>query len=296
MRLNLSLSIGGTSVAARTFLLLVGVLTLTNCGSIVKHPEIDQVKKLGIVSIYSPANVMRSGSPRVLIRGFNDESRKQVALQSYRHYQKVFEKLGFKVVNYKTFTGTEAYREFFVWKNPTSNESIGKAITFLNKVSNAARRYGYFSPPGMYPVPIDQEDDKNTTTYNFSTGKTTRGTPTIQNLARFAKKFGLDAAAVVYTDYCYESGMWSVGGTGEARITAGVSIKAVNPEGVKVIDMPVQARCGGQRFESSTTVGQIGGAVLYNRNSAKMKKMFAESSYLSSEWAFQRIDAAMRKK
>ena len=102
--------------------------------------------------------------------------------------------------------------------------------------------------------------------------------------------------ALAYIDYCYQSGTWSIGGLGEAVITAGTSVKLVNQKGVIVLNMPNVPRCDGEtRAESKNSMGQNGGKLmLSSTKDNKIQKMFDQATRASFEKSFALISKEMK--
>ena len=155
-------------------------------------------------------------------------------------------------------------------------------------MQNVYRRQ-YFTPAGMWPI---QLGDKEANTHYY--GDAAKSNPK-QRLADMAKKLGVDAVIVVQLDYCYDGGMLSMLGTGEAVMTAASAVKAVDRNGDVIINMPSPPMCDGDRGKSDTSAVMIKGNLEFTHlGKNRFKKMFIEATRASAKMTVAKIEKAMQ--
>lgn len=155
---------------------------------------------------------------------------------------------------------------------------------------NVYRRQ-FFTPAGMLPVPLD---DKTVNTRYY--GDAAQDNPKAR-LGRMAGKLGVDAVVLVEMDYCYGGGTFSLLGSGQAVMTAGSSVKAVDRNGEVVVNMPAVARCDGKRGKSETSAVMVNGNLQFTHSARdRFRKMFTEATRESAAMTVAEIRRAMMKK
>ena len=270
-------------------LILLTGLMLGGCAtSIVKQPEIAQVKRVAIVSLYADERVPEVKG-RGIVKNWNDQVRLQVAEDALNTFERELYKLGWKVVPPTNVLQSQAYQKTFAIPEVPEEaaDSTGvKLASFL--LENYRSRY--FTPAGMWPIPLES---KGNSVQLF--GSTPQKPNKQIMLGQMAKQLGVDAVILVQLDYCYEGGTFSLLGSGEAVVTAGSSIKAVNRAGDLVVDMPTVARCGGERGESNTSAAMFKGDLLFpSINKSRFRNMFVEATRKSASLSVAQLNKALR--
>lgn len=273
--------------------LVISLLSLTflatvSCTSIVMKPEVHSVKKVAILSVYANDKVSEKKG-RGFVKGWKPEFKMQVAEDILQTHSNKLTELGFKVVDSQEILASDAYKKAFEVKPVTKNETVNRAVAFIGNLAKDAHRARFFAPSGMHPI-VFQEDNSNC--YGNACE-----TPPQEKLAEFAKKLNVDAVAVVQVDFCYEGGTFtSLGGAGEAFMTAATSVKMVNRSGDVVVNMPIVPMCGkaDNRAESKNSMLMNGGDLVFiSASASKLRNMFSQSSKQSAELAYAEISKAM---
>ena len=253
-------------------LLIIG---LTSCTSIVKKPDINNVKKVALVSVYGNQNIRelkQSGWARKseVVTGFNDEQRQKVAQLALNYYEAKLKEMGnWKVMPVQQMLTSAkfsaAIKELRAVKDVSGKKIDEKSLTgkLGNFLTNVAEM-GYLTPAGMHPLPITDEN---------------RNDRVIKSLVKLAKDLDVDAVAVVHIDLAYTGGTFSLGGTGTAVATVASSIKLVDKNGVVVVDYP-DVTDKTKRFESETSSGMLQGKLIFN---AKLETMLKEAIIASAD-------------
>lgn len=263
----------------------LGMLVLSGCTSIVKKPDIDQVKKVAILSLYADQKVPHEKGMGVVTH-WDNKVRLQVAEDALTTYQKELGKLGWQVVSPQKVLESREYQQAFAVPEVKPDSGAGKFAGLLKNVYQQQ----FFTPAGMLPVPLD-DSSANTQYY----GDLARDNPRTR-LGGMAKKLGVDAVVLIQLDYCYGGGTFSLLGTGEAVMSAGSSIKAVNQAGTMVVNMPAIARCDGTRGESKTSALMVNGNLQFTSSARdRFRKMFIEATRASAAMTVEDIRKAMAK-
>jgi hypothetical protein len=264
------------------FLLL---FSLSGCTSIVMKPDIDQVKKVAILSLYADQKVPHEGGMGVVTH-WDGKVRLQVAEDALLTYQKEFSKLGWQVMSPQKVLESKEYQQAFAVPEIDPNSSVGK---FANLLKNVYQQQ-FFTPAGMLPVRFD-DSSANTKYY----GDLAKDNPRTR-LGGMAKKLGVDAVVLIQLDYCYGSGSFALLGNGEAAMTAGSSIKAINQQGNMVVNMPTVPMCGGKRAKSQTGAVMINGNLQFTTSAKdRFRKMFVEATRASAAMTVAEIQKAIAK-
>ena len=266
-------------------LLYLIVSLLSSCAtSIVKKPEVYKVKKVAILSLYADQKVPEAKG-RGIVMDWDDKVRMQVAEDALTTFQQEFNRLGWEVVSPTTVIESKVYQETFSIPDSMANTKLGMVGNFLK--NNYQQRF--FTPAGMLPIPID---DKTTNQQLFSNSSDKAKQKA--KLGQMAKELGVDAVVLTQLDYCYQGGAFSMLGTGEAVMTAGSSIKAINQEGEFVVNMPNVERCDGDRGKSNASAFMMKGNLYFTRiDKNKFRKMFKQATRESASITIAEVDKAM---
>ncbi len=262
------------------------VFTLSGCFmSIVKKPEIDQVRKVAILSLFADQKVPHEKGMGVVTQ-WDNKVRLQVAEDALSTFQKELGKLGWQVISPQEVLDSQEYQKAFAVPEIKPDSGAGKLMNLMKNVYQQQ----FFTPAGMLPIPLD-DSTANTQYY----GDAAKDNPRVR-LGGMARKLGVDAVVLIQLDYCYGGGTFSLLGTGEAVMSAGSSIKAVNQQGDMVVNMPMVQRCDGTRGESKTSAVMVNGNLAFT-NSAKdrFRKMFIEASRASAALTVAEVQKAMTK-
>lgn len=245
--------------------------------SIVKKPEIQNVKKVAIISVTAPQRVPHK-SGRGEVKGWDKSNSRAISDQIYSAYVAEFKKLGWEIVPAAQLGALPAYQENFAPKLSKANNGFANT---LNKLSSMDAENMYLSPTGLFPV-VWAEEGKNRGTARLDLANLSleKDKALKTKMQEVASKAGADAAVLVQADYCYDDGSVWVGransGSGSAVLTGASAVYAVTPKGVEVIKMArIPASCGGQhRAVSDSSTPMAKGYLLFG--SDKIQKMFSE--------------------
>jgi hypothetical protein len=267
------------------FLVPLLLSVLSGCTSIVMKPDIDRVKKVAILSLYADQKVPHEKGMGIVTH-WDNKVRLQVAEDALTTYQKELGRLGWQVVSPQKVLESKEYQQAFAVPENKADTGAGKFAGFLKNVYQQQ----FFTPAGMLPIPLD-DSAANTKYY----GDLAQDNPRAR-LGGMAKKLGVDAVVLIQIDYCYGGGTFSLLGTGEAVMTAGSSIKAVNQDGNMVVNMPVVARCDGKRGASETSALMVNGNLQFTTSAKdRFRKMFIEATRASAAMTIEEIRKAMAK-
>jgi hypothetical protein len=265
--------------------LLLLLFSLSGCTSIVMKPDIDRVKKVAILSLYADQKVPNEKGMGVVTH-WDGKVRLQVAEDALNTFQKEFSKLGWQVMSPQKVLESKEYQQAFAAPAVDPNSNTGK---FANLLKNVYQQQ-FFTPAGMLPIRFD-DSSANTTYY----GDLAKDNPKLR-LGGMAKKLGVDAVVLVQMDYCYGGGTFSLLGTGQAVMSAGSSVKAINQQGDMVVNMPTVPMCGGTRGESETGAVMINGNLQFTSSSKdRFRKMFIEATRASAALTVAEIQKAIAK-
>lgn len=267
--------------------LVLFMFSIAGClPSIVKKPDIDQVKKVAILSLYADEKVPNDKGMGV-VTDWDGKVRLQVAEDALKTYQAELTRLNWQVVSpMKVLQSKEYQQAFAIVPASQANTTAGK---FGNLLKNIYQQQ-FFTPAGMLPIPLD-DSAANTRYY----GDAAKDNPRAR-LGEMARKLGVDAVVLIQMDYCYGGGTFSLLGTGQAVMTAGSSIKAVNQKGEMVVNMATVARCDGNRGTSKTSAVMVNGNLQFTRSARdRFRKMFIEASRASAAITVAEVRKAMLK-
>ena len=267
------------------------LLALNGCASIVKKPEINTVTKVAVLSLYANQTVPEEKG-RGVVTQWDNAFRMEVAENALHAVeQELANKMNWEVVPGQTVIQSPAYQEAFAPKANTSSEGLNKAMGMFAKVVQQGHDARFFTPPGMHPILLHGEKGQSSSCWgnNCPPDPKTR-------LAELAKQLGVDAVVVVQLDYCYGGGTWSLGGTGEAKMTAGTAIRAVSKDGQMIVDMNDVPKCAGDnRAQSENSMFMNGGDLVFiTAGREKMRNMFVQATQSSMGRAVAQVQAAMK--
>ncbi|MEJ2554477.1 MAG: hypothetical protein P8079_10965 [Gammaproteobacteria bacterium] len=266
-----------------TSCITIAIVLVTGCSSIVQKPQVNAVHKAAIVSLYANEKVPNADGLGV-VNDWDDHVRMEVAEDALVTFANELQVTGWKLVNPDSVIQSKEYQDAFAVSDKVADSKMGK---FVSLMQNVYRRQ-FFTPAGMWPI---QLDDKEANTRYF--GDAAKSNPK-QRLADMAKKLGVDAVIIVQLDYCYDGGMLSMLGTGQAVMTAASSIKAVDRNGDVVINMPNPTMCGGDRGKSDTSAVMVKGNLEFTHVAKdRFKKMFIEATRASARVTVAEIQKAM---
>ncbi len=242
------------------FLLAISFV-LTACSSIVRHPEVDGVKKIAIISLYTNQDIPKVGGGgsngggaaafgKILKAAKGDESevkpeemnnRERLAKYALERYHAALSKVpGWRVVPMDAVIGSKDYRA--MGKVETENSTLAALGSFATAVQQSA----YNTPSKMWAMPFGKEN--------------THTDP--KKLAALCAKLGVDAVAVIEVDLGYDSS-FAVLGNGSAVASVASATKVINKNGEFAVYFPdiAKAGTGRPRFESEKKMLMLGGKV-----------------------------------
>jgi hypothetical protein len=274
----------------RIVLLSAMVMLSTGCASIVRKPDINKVTKVAVLSVYANETVPEKNG-RGTVKDWDNQFRMEVAESALAAAESEVGRLGWQVVSGKDVIQSPDYQDAFRPKASTGNETANQALEGLARLAQHVRNNNFFTPPGMHPIQIGGEKGK----YNSCVGNGCAEDPKAK-LADLAKKLDVDAVVIVELDYCYQGGTFSLGGTGEAKLTAGSNIRAVSRDGQMIIDMDDIPRCEGKtRSESENSMLMNGGDLIFlSASREKMKAMFTQATVGSLQKSVGQVQSAMK--
>ena len=273
-----------------TLLSVFAIFILSGCGSIVKKPEINNVKSIALISVYAN-NTVPEKKGRGQVGGWNDAIKEDVASGFYNVYAKSLQGLGWKVIPINKVVASKSYQSNFRLQNDSGSKATSGLGGILNTLADLNEKYSYFTPKGMHVLELNRQQLSSTAYVN---GKRV---DMRQQLADLAKELHVDAVAVVQIDYCYEGGTFSIMGTGKGYMTAASTIRAVNDSGKMVIDMGDLGRCvdTGNRAESDTGYAMVGGNLIISfAKDDTVKKMFMEATEKNADKAVAQLRKALK--
>lgn len=130
----------------------------SGCSSFVKKPEVNQVKKIAILSVYANDKVVEAKG-RGMVQNWDQIFKMQVAEDFLAIYKSSFKKIGWTVVEPTEVLASAEYKAMFEVKQvETSNETVNKVGNFLgdigSKLMERSNKMNFFSPAGMYAIPF----------------------------------------------------------------------------------------------------------------------------------------------
>ena len=266
-----------------TIFIAITILVVTGCSSIVQKPQVNAVHKAAIISLYANEKVPNADGLGV-VNDWDDHVRMEVAEDALVTFANELQVTGWQLVKPDSVIHSKEYQDTFAVSDKVADTKMGK---FASLMQNVYRRQ-FFTPAGMWPI---QLDDKEANTHYF--GDAAKSNPK-QRLADMAKKLGVDAVIIVELDYCYDGGMLSMLGTGEAVMTAASSVKAIDRNGDVIINMPSPSMCDGDRGKSDTSAVMIKGNLEFTHLAKnRFKKMFIEATRASAKMTVAEIQKAM---
>jgi hypothetical protein len=263
------------------------VILLSGCASsIVKKPDIFQVKKVAVLSLYADQKVPEAKG-RGIVRDWDDKVRLQVAEDALIAFYEELIQMGWMVVPPTKVLQSKAYHDVFSIPEIQANTTVGKIGKFMMNAYQAR----FFTPAGMLPIMLGGDKQSQQGFRNKASRK-----EQLTKLGQMAKQLGVDAVVIIQIDYCYQGGTFSMLGSGEAVMTAGSSIKAVNQAGELVVNMPTVPPCGGEniRGKSTTSAPMVGGHLYFkSAQKQKFREMFTQATQASAVFCVKALKQAM---
>ena len=224
----------------------------------VKRPDVEQMNKVAVVSVYSNPGLYNADGGGGL-----------TALASF-----ITKKAGAKGVDFGGTRLVEFGLESFsseldkvdAWE-VVSSDSVMNAEAykaFIDDYNANAKKYGnkakasFTVVPGMVSVVVGPKLDRDL----------------VKRLAELARSLNVDAVAVVHLDLAYRAST-SIGGTGTAAASVASNLSIVSKDGEIIVSTPWQIDGGkGVRKSSSSTTGLVAGELIY---STKAETMFKDA-------------------
>ncbi len=249
---------------------VVALTQLVSCTtSIVHKPEIDTVKTVAVISVFSNSSLYNTsgesltGTVSELSNTFglsgNNADKKEGnklkkllsfggtrlidhALIEFEH--KLAQVKGWQVVPSKSLVNQQAYAN---WKS-SEEKKIANESGILNSLSGPQ----YTTADGMVSYPISRSEEAK-----------------IKGLGKLARELKVDAVAIAQFEIAY-SPKNSFGGMGSAEASITSSVMIVNSDG----KVAVAAGDGGSgwRFTSDDSIPMVAGSIAYNDAAEKMFK------------------------
>ncbi len=240
--------------------------TLSGCvtTSMVKKPEVNSVKTIAVVSVYSNTGVKNTSGESetskisgmagmVGLTGNNSKAGDSTAgklldfggTRLVEHAKGELERelarvKGWKVVDATQFVDKESYQTFATKMDDTIREEQG----VMRKISGPA----FVTVPRMAAMPYGLKADERA-----------------KVLKQLASDLGVDAVAVLKLEMAY-SPSTSIGGNGTAAAAISSNLEIVNKEGgTAVLGSLSQIR-------SADTVGMMGGSIIFSEKTEKIFK------------------------
>ncbi|HYX35121.1 MAG TPA: hypothetical protein VE954_18650 [Oligoflexus sp.] len=267
--------------------LAVALSQLVGCQTIVQKPEVNEVKRVAIVSLYANDKVARADG-RGLVKDWPNDMKIQIADEALRIFSREFQSIGWEVVNPDAVIQSEAYQSAFKVEGVKPDSTLG----MLANMAQDAYARSFFTPAGMLPIVLNDKEVRTTHMGNVASERDVKA-----KLANMAKTLKVDAVALVQLDYCYKGGTWSLGGTGAAVMTAKSSIKAVNQKGDVVVKMQDLRECDEEdRSVSTSTTGMIEGNLIFPKSFTKggLRDMFIEATGASAKVSMENLQKALK--
>jgi hypothetical protein len=277
-----------------TSLALCVALITISCATIVKKPEVNAVRTVGIASLYASEDVIyKHGSGK--FSGWSKETKERVAKMAHGAYETELKRLGWQVVPYQKVLASKTYKTEFGTTNVAGEKSLlEKGVALVNAIQHTK----YFTLPGMMAIDWTREmENRNTASFDLSTFSVSQTKTLPQKLEALANELGVDAVVLLEMDYCYGEGT-AVLGNGEAYMLAQSAMLAVDKRGVEVVKIPRwQDRCntekfGGKSAKSTTIVGKnlfLGEAF----GADKLVGMFQQATAASAHKVVGELDKAI---
>ncbi len=236
----------------RAFSALVIVLMLAGCaGKWVQHPEVDKVKKVAIVSVFSGNEIKgdrgskSTGNDNAALNkiiGREDPTtdwRIRLVTFTAKSYADAFKAAGWSVMPIEAVAKHPAYKKA---ATPPSmgNETLNSIVGFLGKVVQR----NYVTLPGTQAIDLTAGDNR---------GSYTGGNSTILKLKDLAESLKVDAVAVIEVKSSFDESMWTWGtGHRSVRPEAATRLDIINKDGDYALRTPAMAEM--QKYEANSSV------------------------------------------
>ncbi len=252
--------------------LALGSIFIMSCSSIVRHPQVDGVKKIAIISVYTntePYDLEQGGGTRFdlaqAVTGKTDNEaniRNEIAQHGLDRYTWAFQQAGWQVVPTAQVIASADYKAL-----AASGQGPQRGLASINEFAGRMGQSMYGSPPGMAPMPIDERTDN------------------LNQLAQFCRKMGVDAVAIVNFDLGYRAKS-SFFGMPKAQPAVAARTLVVNKQGEFAVVFPEAAK--GERFEASREVElQVGGRFSLNQPNAAL--LFKEAIDKTAKYTIETL-------
>jgi len=138
--------------------IVLGLMMFSGCSSMLKKPEIEEVKKIAVLSVFANATVPdKKGRGIVAGEGWSDSLRLEIASNALQSFEENLKKMGWQVVPGNSVITSKEYMDAF--RPPQAeNATVNKVMGFLTDMAEQQQRKATFSPPGMYPIFLDANE------------------------------------------------------------------------------------------------------------------------------------------
>jgi hypothetical protein len=232
--------------------------------SMVKKPEVDSVKTIAVVAVYSNTGVKNTDGESetskiagmanmVGLTGNNSKAGDSVAgklldfggTRLVEHAKQELERelarvKGWKVIDASQFVDKDVYQKFATKMDDTVREEQG----VMRKVSGPA----FVTVPRMAAMPYGLKADARS-----------------KVLKQLATDLGVDAVAILKLDMAY-SPSTSIGGNGTAAAAISSNLEIVNKEGGTAVLGSLN------EIRSADTVGMMAGSIIFSEKTEKIFK------------------------
>jgi len=237
--------------------LFVTCLGFTGCASKwVKHPEVDGVKKVAIVSVFSGVEIKgdrgskSSGNDAAALSNVlgkqNAETDWRIRLVTFtaKAYTDAFKAAGWQVMPIEAVAKSPAYQKAATPPS-TGNETLNAVVGFLGKVAMR----NYVTPPGTQAIDLTADKERaNSGSFSFNGGSST-----VLKLKDLAHSLGVDAVAVIEVRSSFDESAWTWGtGHRSVRPEAATRLDIINKDGEYAVTTPSMKEM--QKFEANESV------------------------------------------
>lgn len=278
-------------------LLSLSVAFLSGCTSgILRKPEVYQVKKVAIISVFSNHgvyNVQGGGSLTEDVSKLSsmfggDKEKTGVPVADFggdhliRYSLKAFEKEFAKVHGWEVMPTTDVVTSAAYKQYTERMQKYGRAMASLQKFGE---KMMWKAPKGMVPYTAAHNDEHS---------------EDFKELQKLAQELKVDAVAIVKLDFAYDpyfavgsATAGAFGGTGTAKASVASALKFVTKEGKVAVLTPDLERGKGKRFESDETTMLMAGNIQFGD---KEKQMYMQAIERSAEGWQKEIAHELAKK
>jgi len=252
------------------------VSILSGCANIVRKPEVDVVKKVAIISVYTNSTINKvggggknGGGAHLLSKlagkedGSTPSARTRIAQYALDTYTKELGRVaGWQIVSADTVVASSAYKDMGKLPGEAGQNralaSVAGALTTLQQAT-------FVTPPKMWAIQMKDGETKHA-----------------DSMTKLCKSLGVDAVAVVQLDLGYESS-FALGGTGTAKASVASSMKMFTREGKYAVAFPEIQPGQGSRYESDDTAMMLGGNISIDNNEKIFQQAINKAAYATRE-------------